>query len=139
MTEHQLPNAQPPSDVDVHARLDTIQRGYERWTRYTIRLLAGLVVFQLALGALSIYLLGQNSERAAEAAEQRAQIQQSRFNAVAQACTDQNARNAAAKREIAAADLDLEARELALTIVDALAPQVPDCESHAARVTNVNP
>lgn len=81
------------SDPYLRGRLDAIQRGYERWVAYTLRLLAILVLIQLGLGALSVYLVGQNQDRSAETRRLLRQVQESREQSVTTTCSAQNRRH----------------------------------------------
>lgn len=122
-------------DADTRQRLEAIQAGYEKWTRRTIWILRALVVATLALGVVSILLIGANSKRVDE-------IQQSRVEITRQTCEAQNDRN---RKTIAAYDVRIaaakasgelsreqlarlsESRAFTVALVDALAP-VQDCD-----------
>jgi hypothetical protein len=121
-------------DADTRQRLEAIQAGYEKWTRRTIWILRALVVATLALGVVSILLIGANSERVDE-------IQQSRVDITRQTCEAQNDRNAKTVRaydvRIAAARTSgqltreqiarlQESRAFTVALIDSLAPR-QDC------------
>lgn len=124
---------------ELRDRLDKIQHGYEKWVAYTIRLLAILVAIQLGLGALSLYLVGQNRKRTDE-------IQASRELSTRTACRDQNARHdntiktlnqLVAQRKATASPA--QRKQLAdslkptILLIDALTPR-RDCEKVVARL-----
>jgi hypothetical protein len=126
----------------VRGRLDAIQRGYERWVAYTLRLLAILVFIQLGLGALSVYLVGQNNQRAHD-------IQASRVDATRTTCLEQNNRH---DHTIATLYAEIEKLRPTLTpderknlkrniaanvaLIDALAPKA-DCDRRTKRLTKL--
>jgi hypothetical protein len=51
------------ADTNNRSRLDRIDASYKRWSSRTLLLLACLAGFQLVLGVLAIYLVGQNNDR----------------------------------------------------------------------------
>lgn len=91
MTESSEPDRR--TDKPLRDRLDEIQRGYEEWVTNSRRLLGWLIAIQVALftiqiplGVLSVYLLGQNRDRADE-------IQTSREQSARSSCLEQNKRH----------------------------------------------
>lgn len=142
------------SDPYLRGRLDAIQRGYERWVAYTLRLLAVLVCIQLGLGALSLYLVGQNQDRSSETRRLLRQVQESREQSVLTTCSQQNARH---DKTIAAlnafvdqykkAHPGLSAKDLReiqqsiqgnVSLINALAP-TQDCQKVVDRLVRLKP
>lgn len=128
-------------DKDTRDRLEKIQRGYEKWTRRTIRILTVLSVATLVLGALSINLLDSNGDRVDDIAAAQKNIQQSRVDNTHTACEEQNDRHDRTIAEldalIAAAEKDpsvsarriariKRSRESTARLIQALAPH-QDC------------
>lgn len=141
-------------DPYLRGRLDAIQRGYERWVSFTLRLLSVLVLIQLGLGALSVYLVTQNQERANETSRLLHQIQQSRVSATLTTCREQNTRhdNTIAKlnqvyrqyqRSKALPPGTTRAQlkqsvQGSIQLIDALQPKL-DCVARARKLVSVTP
>lgn len=90
--------------VSVDDRLDEIERGYklryqqnraliQKLTRWTFRILAVLVVVQLAFGVVSVKLLVSNSKQNDDIAAAVEAIQGQRAESVWDACRSQNYRH----------------------------------------------
>lgn len=133
-------------NAELRGRLQAIQTGYEKWTKYTVRLLTILFLIQLGLGALSVYLVGQNQDRAKETTRLLRQVQASRVNATLTTCREQNDRhdntidalNAAVvklKPTLSAEDRANLKQSIAanVSLIDALAPK-QDCKKRVERL-----
>lgn len=124
-------------NIYLRDRLEEIQEGYERWTKYTVRLLAILFMIQLGLGALSVFLVTQNAHRSNQVRTLVAQQQVSREQAVRSTCLEQNRRHDSTISTIDQVitqlppglqrDRALRNRAGTVLIIDALAPK-RDCE-----------
>jgi len=136
-------------DEILDARLAQIQTGYERWTRRTLVILRVLFLVQVGLGALSIYLVGQNAQRSDETRELVHAQQTSRESSVRVTCREQNDRHdqtiATLDRLLEQADRDAtaqrrrqlrEGRASTVLLIDALAPK-RDCEQRVRQLAGV--
>ena len=132
-------------NLEARARLDHIAEQYARFAYRTRIILATLAVAQLGLGLLSVYLLGENSDRSEENAALIERIQHERDYAVRFNCSDVNRRNGATKNELerlSAAAPGRESRrqterriEATKLLIDRLLP-VRDCGKLADRLVN---
>lgn len=132
-------------DYEARKRLEQVQIGYERFAHRVYLILAVLVAVQLGIGALSLYLLGQNRERSSQVARIVDQIQRERARNILAACEDQNKRNGDTKAEVerlasrAPARPDREERIAATNLlIDRLAP-VRNCPALVARQVGATP
>lgn len=122
------------SAVERHSKetkeaIEQITAAYRRFARVTTTILAVLCVATLGAAILSIYLLGQNGQRADE-------IQQERANSVRSSCLEQNARHdkTLAKLDKLVADIKDPAEKAraqaniggTVALIEALAPK-QDC------------
>lgn len=138
-------------NIDVRTRLEAIQVGYERWTKYTIRLLTILFLIQLGLGLLAVYLVGQNQKRGDETRRLVAEVYDSRKQSLLITCREQNIRHdktiatlhniiETLKPRLSASDrANLAAGiEGNIKLIDAIAPR-EDCDKRASRLLGPKP
>lgn len=130
-------------DSSVKRRLDTIQKGYEKWARITFFILVGIVVTNLVGIAFGSYFYEQNKNRIRDINENRVEI-------MLKSCEAQNQRHDATVKSLDAliskrlktitdpAEISriMAGRESTVLLIDALDP-VQDCEKLVqARIHN---
>ena len=121
-------------DPIARQRIEAIQQGYETFAHRVYVIL--LVLFVVTLGAAvgTLYLRGQNEQRAEEARALAAradrlakQIQDERADATRQACEERTRRNRAAKRKLHKLHFPPPAETATSVLLDALSP-VQNCD-----------
>lgn len=122
-------------DKKLEEKLGKIHDGYEKWAKWTLRILIGLVA-SFVFGAFSTtYLIGENKARIDD-------IQEQRTLSVRETCEAQNDRNVntkarldelVAKRAGEGTEEEQARRGESVIamklLIDALAPFTPDCEA----------